>query len=337
MKSHVNIPIFIPHLGCPHTCVFCNQKKISGHEKADLSSVGREIEEALSTVKPFQEAQIAFFGGSFTGIDRNDMIYLLETAKKYIDAGRVSSVRLSTRPDYIDGEILDILKRYGVHSIELGLQSMRDHVLKACERGHDVSCAEHACIMIKERGFELIGQMMTGLPASSYEDDVYTAKRISEMCDGARIYPTVVFRGTKLCDMAESGGYDMPNEEELIRRTVGALREFVKAGKPVIRVGLQSSDGVLDENNVYSRTYMPAMGEICYSRLFFDMMDELIPRGEKNVRIAVSDKSISMAIGQRGENREKLIIKHKLDTLKITGDASLGKYDIKIKETGEEK
>ncbi|MBR7082951.1 MAG: radical SAM protein [Clostridia bacterium] len=330
MKTHVNIPIFIPHLGCPHNCVFCSQRKISGHEKADFSAVGCEIETALSTVKDGQEAQIAYFGGSFTGIDRGDMIYLLTIAKKFIDAGRVKSIRLSTRPDYIDEEILDILEKYGVRSIELGLQSMNDRVLAICERGHTAECGERACEIIKARGFELIGQMMTGLPGSSFDDDVMTARKIAALCDGARIYPTVVFRGTKLCDMAESGEYEMPTEEELVERTVGALREFYKAGKPVIRLGLQASDGVLDEESVYSDTYSPAMGEICYSRLYRELIEEKIPAGAQDVEIRVAVRALSKAIGQRGENKKYLIEKYGLRRVRFIGDTTLSDYDVKI-------
>ena len=330
MKTHVNIPIFIPHLGCPHSCVFCNQRKISGHEKADFSAVPGEIETALGTLCDGQTAQIAFFGGSFTGIDRGDMIYLLSVAKKYVDAGRVESVRLSTRPDYIDKEILDILEKYGVRSIELGLQSMNDKVLALCERGHTAECGERACKMIKSRGFELIGQMMTGLPGSTPDDDVMTAKKIAALCDGARIYPTVVFRGTKLCDMAESGEYKIPTMDELIGRTVGALREFYRAGVPVIRLGLQASDGVLDENNVYSDTYRPAMGEICYSRLCREIIEEKFPAGARDVTVLVAPRNLSMAIGQRGENRKYLKDKFGLRRLTIKGDGALSDFDVKI-------
>ena len=258
------------------------------------------------------------------------MIYLLTIAKKFIDAGRVKSIRLSTRPDYIDEEILDILEKYGVRSIELGLQSMNDRVLAICERGHTAECGERACEIIKARGFELIGQMMTGLPGSSFDDDVMTARKIAALCDGARIYPTVVFRGTKLCDMAESGEYEMPTEEELVERTVGALREFYKAGKPVIRLGLQASDGVLDEESVYSDTYSPAMGEICYSRLYRELIEEKIPAGAQDVEIRVAVRALSKAIGQRGENKKYLIEKYGLRRVRFIGDTTLSDYDVKI-------
>ena len=177
---HINIPIFVPHLGCPHTCVFCNQRSISGHLDFDPVTVRDEIENALSTLGE-RDAEIAFFGGSFTGIDRSLMLYLLGVAKEYIDSGKVSGIRLSTRPDYIDREILDILRDHGVTAVELGLQSMSDRVLSSCSRGHDSSTAERACALVCEYGFELVGQMMIGLPQSSAEDEIYTAEKLCEM------------------------------------------------------------------------------------------------------------------------------------------------------------
>lgn len=331
MKRHVNIPIFIPHLGCPNMCVFCNQKKISGHTGLDISSVRGDIEAALSTVSPEQSAQIAYFGGSFTGIPRGEMTELLSIAKEFIDDGRVDSIRLSTRPDYIDDEILDILEKYGVRTIELGLQSMRDEVLEMSRRGHTAAAAEAACRAIKARGFELIGQMMTGLPGSSLEDETYTAKKICEMgCDGARIYPTVVFYETELCEMAKRGEYALPTTEELIERSAAALYEFAVRGIPVIRIGLQSGEALLSGDDTYSHTYLPAMGEVCYSRLYRMLIEKKLPIGKCDITVSVNDRCISKAIGQRGENREYIMKKYGLSSLKIKGDGSLSEYEIKI-------
>ena len=161
-KKHVNIPIFIPHLGCPNDCVFCNQRTISGHGDFHIESVKDEIDEALSTISADTEREIAFFGGSFTGIDRELMIELLDLAESYIKKGAVSQIRLSTRPDYISKEILDILSLYSVKTIELGLQSLNDNVLLASKRGHDSKIAKEACRLIKERGFSLMSIMDTG-------------------------------------------------------------------------------------------------------------------------------------------------------------------------------
>ena len=231
MKKHANIPIFIPHLGCPNNCVFCNQRSISGRQSFDPADVVRQIEEALSTIDDGCECEIAFFGGSFTGIDRELMIYLLDTAQGYIDAGRVGAIRLSTRPDYIDRERLDILSGYGVKTIELGLQSICDRVLDVTKRGHTSKDAEEACRLIKEYGFELIGQMMIGLPSSTLEDEIYTAQKICDMgADGARVYPTVVFYNTELCEMAERGDYIPLDEDDAVMRTKEVLSVFDRRG-----------------------------------------------------------------------------------------------------------
>jgi histone acetyltransferase (RNA polymerase elongator complex component) len=160
MKKHKNIPIFIPHLGCPNQCVFCNQRTISGHFGFDITTLRSTIDEALSTISADTETEIAFFGGSFTGIDRELMINLLSIANEYIDRGKVNSIRCSTRPDYINDEILDILKKYRVKTIELGLQGISEGVLSITKRGHSFLDEEKACTMIVERGFNLIGQMM---------------------------------------------------------------------------------------------------------------------------------------------------------------------------------
>ena len=205
---HINIPVFIPHLGCPNMCVFCNQRTISGTQEFHRESVKTIIDNALSTIPDGTDTEIAFFGGSFTGIDRDLMIYLLDTAEEYVRAGRVGGIRLSTRPDYISDEILDILGRYAVHDIELGIQSMDDRVLAACRRGHTAAQSEYACRAVKSRGFRLVGQMMTGLPGADAQSELQTARAICRLgADGARIYPTVVFRGTELCDMAQSEGH----------------------------------------------------------------------------------------------------------------------------------
>ena len=241
-KRHVNIPIFIPHLGCPNDCVFCNQRTISGHGDFNIDTVKDEIEEALSTISADTEREIAFFGGSFTGIDRKLMIKLLDLAQEYVDKGEVSEIRLSTRPDYINEEILDILSKYSVKTIELGLQSLNDKVLLASKRGHNTEVALSACKHIKERGFSLIGQMMIGLPSATCEDEVKTAELICDVgADGARVYPTVVFAQTELAYMTERGDYKPLELDDAVERTKNVLSVFDKRKIPCIRVGLCAS------------------------------------------------------------------------------------------------
>jgi histone acetyltransferase (RNA polymerase elongator complex component) len=320
MKQHRNIPIFVPHLGCPNTCVFCNQRKISGCQKADFSAVEREIEEALATIKNGKGVQIAFFGGSFTGIDREDMLYLLGIAKKYIDEGRVESVRLSTRPDYISEEILDILAQYGVKSIELGIQSMDDGVLKKSGRGHTAAQTERACEMITARGFELVGQMMTGLPGSDLEKDKYTAKRICEMgASGARIYPTVVFRGTELENMMARGEYESREMEKVIAEGAELIPIFARHGVKIIRIGLQSSELLTGGEETVS-PYHEATGELIWARVYRNMAETLLDRHEtagKLAVITVPKGATSKMIGQNKENSIYLKEKYSLAGIKV--------------------
>ena len=196
MKKHINVPVFIPHLGCPNDCVFCNQRTISGHGDYDFAAVKGELDRAFATADARIPTQIAYFGGSFTGIGRPEMTRLLTLANEYIDADKCESIRISTRPDYIDEEILKLLKQYRVRTIELGIQSMDDGVLAASLRGHMAADTRRACRLIRQYGFELVGQMMLGLPGADETSETETARAICDMgAVGARIYPTVVFRG----------------------------------------------------------------------------------------------------------------------------------------------
>ena len=336
-KQHRNIPIFVPHMGCPNTCVFCNQRKISGCQSADFSSVEAEIDEALATVPEGVDVQIAFFGGSFTGIDRGDMLYLFKTAKKYIDEGRVDSIRLSTRPDYINREILDILKSHGVRSIELGIQSMDDGVLLKSGRGHTAAQTEKACALICEYGFELVGQMMTGLPGSDLQKDIYTAKRICEMgAQGARIYPTVVFRGTELENMMLSGEYVCREMESVISEGAEVLRVFAGNGVKVIRVGLQSTE-LLTEGSEISSPYHEATGELIWSRFYRNMAEKALEGMDtdgKRAVISVPKGSVSKMIGQKKANEKYLREKFSLCEIKVIEN---GQFKDEIKLTLEER
>ena len=333
---HINIPIFIPHMGCPNMCVFCNQRSISGRVSFDISRVKYEIEEALSTAKNDDEIEIAFFGGSFTGIDRELMISLLSLAQSYIDKGRASSIRLSTRPDYINDEILDILSSYSVKTIELGLQSMDDEVLKKSKRGHTSACAENACKMIKKRGFSLIGQMMIGLPSSNVDKEIYTAKRICEMgADGARIYPTVVFYQTELCDMMQSGVYSPLSNDEAVERTKEALKIFVANKVPCIRVGLQSGENLSDASLVAGGANHSAIGELSMSALYLDKICEYI---DGNAPAEIPEKiviycpkgEISKIVGQKRRNMQKIYEKYGIKNVKVLEKSELLSYNIII-------
>ncbi|MBQ2249438.1 MAG: radical SAM protein [Clostridia bacterium] len=304
--QHCNIPIFIPHMGCPNQCVFCNQRSISGRKSFDVRTVREEIERALQTIPAEAEAEIAFFGGSFTGIDRDLMISLLRTAQDFVDAGRVSSIRLSTRPDYLSEEILGLLSRYSVRHIELGLQSMSDRVLAACRRGHTAKQARWACRAVKAAGFSLVGQMMIGLPESTPEEEEATAREICALgADAARIYPTVVFYDTPLCALAQAGDYTPLSCEEAAKRSARALRILCERGVPCIRIGLCASEELVSPETVYAGPNHPALGELVWNAYYFDEVRTLLAREKllgRRVILSVPEKAYSKVIGQHRAN-----------------------------------
>ncbi len=318
-KKHINIPIFIPHLGCPNDCAFCNQRSISGRTHFDISDVRRQIEDALSTAGE-RESEIAFFGGSFTGIDRDLMVSLLEIAEEYVRAGRVGSIRLSTRPDYISEEILDILGRYSVKTIELGIQSASDKVLTASKRGHTLLDTVNACKLIKERGFELVGQMMIGLPMSDGNSEIETAKLICELgASEARIYPIVILKNTHLTKMVDDGEYIPLTESELVGRSASVLEVFRENGVKVLRIGLHSGTELNSGEEIACGYYHPAMGELVEGELYYRELEKRLAALDfpKKVTVTVPRGELSKAIGQNGRNRARLLEKFGLVTLKF--------------------
>ncbi len=340
MKRHVNIPIFIPHLGCPNQCVFCNQRHISGVSHFDPDSVIPQIESALSTIDNDAEVEIAFFGGSFTGIDRSLMLRLLEIAAHYIGSGRISGIRCSTRPDYIDAEILGMLASHGVKVIELGLQSTDQRVLSASKRGHTFEDEQKACRMIVEAGFELVGQMMIGLPASTPESELATAEFIVNVgAKGARIYPTVVFKDTELCDMALCGLYTPISVDEAVDRSVGPLKLFLDSGVEIIRIGLCSSENLSNEDTYFAGPNHPALGEMIISRLYYQNICNKARQSDviagRRLRVYVAPGALSKAIGQKKENKIRLIKEFGLADIRFIEDSDLIGYELKLEFEGE--
>ena len=334
MKKHANIPIFIPHYGCPNACVFCNQVRITGKPSFTEESVRAEIESALNTLgENVTDVEIAFFGGSFTAIPRNEMLTLLGISDEYLKSGKISSVRLSTRPDAIDEEILDILSAHGVGTIELGIQSTSQNVLSVCKRGHTAEDSRKACELIKKYGFKLIGQMMTGLPRSTPEDELNTARDIIRFgADGARIYPTVVLNGTELSRMEGAGEYTALTVEEATERCANVLDLFASLGVQVIRIGLCANE--ILENEASHDSYHAAIGELVRARVFRKRMETLLNSTEnvigKTVTFSVPRGKISQALGQKRANADYLKKVFDLNSVKIAEDGSLCEFDITV-------
>ncbi len=341
MKKHVNIPIFIPHLGCPNQCVFCNQRTISGVEKFNIIDVKEQIDIALSTVDNEQEAEIAFFGGSFTGIDRDLMENLLSLAYGYVIDGRVSSIRCSTRPDYVNEEILEILKRYSVKTIELGLQSSDDNVLYSVKRGHTYADELRACRLIKEYGFELVGQMMIGLPGATPQNEIATAEFIVKCgADGARIYPTIVFKETELYQMSLDGVYTPLDIDSAVQRSANVLKVFISSGIDVIRIGLCSSENLSDDSKYYAGPNHPAIGELIASEVYLDLIVQGIEKNKARkhnvLRVYVSKGELSKAIGQKKRNKNMIIQNYGYLDVIYEEDSTLQKYEVKTEEREKE-
>ena len=328
MMKHVNVSLFVPHLGCPNSCIFCNQKTISGKcEPLKNEDIVRACDIAKNGDYDIADSEIAFFGGSFTAIEREKMISFLETARPYVGTS-FSGIRISTRPDCIDEEVLGILKKYGVTAIELGAQSMSQEVLSANERGHSPEDTERACRLIREYGFSLGLQMMTGLYGSDDETDIYTARKFIELKpDTVRIYPTTVLRETKLEALYNEGKYAPPTLEDSIKLCSRLLLMFRENNVRVIRLGLHSGGNV--EDGFVAGAYHPAFRELVEGEIYKDLTDEkLSPLPDGDYTLAVHPRELSKALGQKRCNVE--FFRKKGKNIKFTGDETLSQYDVII-------
>ena len=314
------IPVFVPHLGCPNDCVFCNQRRISGSTvPAAARDVDKAIEDAAALPRTEAKRQLAFYGGSFTAIPIHEQTALLAAAKTHLDRGDIDSIRLSTRPDAIDGAVLNRLAEYGVETVELGAQSMCEEVLRLAGRGHTAQDVENASRMIKAAGFRLILQMMTGLPGDSIECSVDTARRIIALePDGVRIYPTVIVRDTALYDLWQAGRYKEHTVEDAVEYCARLVPLFEAAGIPVIRLGLNPTEE-LSSGAAAGGAYHPALGELVKSRIMLQKAQALLAGVEpgSTVVLGAAAPKLSQMIGQHRENIAALCAQFGLAGLKV--------------------
>lgn len=297
-------PVFVPHMGCPHRCVFCDQNRISGEAcPADAGTVRR----ALAAVEgPASETELAFYGGSFTAVPESQQRELLEAAADHVAAG--GSIRISTRPDAVDAEKLAFLKSFGVRTVELGCQSMDDEVLRASGRGHTAQDTVKAAAAVRGAGLGLILQMMTGLPGDTEARSLATARALADLePDGVRIYPTVILRGTPLYRMWKSGAYREHTVDEAARWCAGVLPVFEERGITVIRLGLNPSEE-LSGGQAAGGAYHPAFGQVVASLRFLEEMRRRLDGGPRTGRadILVHPANLSAAAGHGGVNRKAL-------------------------------
>lgn len=303
---HCNIPIFIPQLACPHACIFCNQRHISGQQKApSIDEVKQTIETYLSTLNQNNEVELAFFGGSFTGIDINLQNIYLKSVQPYIEQGKIQSIRLSTRPDYINTEILDNLKKYNVKDIELGAQSLDDEVLMFSERGHSVEDVYKASELIKSYGFNLGLQMMIGLPLDTKQKSINTAKTIvSLQAKTTRIYPTLVIEHTKLAKLYNEGKYKPLTITEAIDWTKDIYKIFLASNIKVLRVGLHPSKDIVSGEGFLAGPFHISFFELVLTELWRERLLSSI--NDTTKEIFVNPKDVNHIVGYNSKNRELL-------------------------------
>lgn len=314
MKHMAIIPIFIPHRGCPNDCVFCNQRAITARQEPVLpSDVRRRVEEYLPTLagRGLSCVEIAFFGGSFTGLPIEEQRAYLAVAREYKESGRIQRIRLSTRPDYIDDTILTNLKEYGVDTIELGVQSFDERVLRLSNRGHSAAAVYESAGRIRDHGFELGIQLMIGLPGDTVETAVRSAEEAVRLRPAAaRLYPTVILKDTALYRDYQAGRFIPFTQEQMLSAAKEMYKTLSAAGVKIIRVGLKSTDLICDggEGAAVSGTYHPAFRQLVCGQIAREELEEQLRallRTERRARVLFqsSGTSFSYMIGQSGANR----------------------------------
>jgi radical SAM superfamily enzyme len=328
-QKHVNIPIFISHEGCPNDCVFCNQRKITAKANAmTLPEVSEQIQTYYSTLDDKTYIEIAFFGGSFTGIDTGLQENYLKLAYEYKKAGKIQAIRLSTRPDYITRDILDRLKHYEVDTIELGVQSLEEEVLKASNRGHLVSDVYEAVRLIRAYGFRLGIQLMVGLPEDTKERAILSSKLTALLKpEFVRIYPTLVIKETELLELYKQGKYQPLSLETAVDWTKGMYQVFLTSQIPVIRMGLQPTDLIAEGKEVLYGPFHPAFRQLVESSYFLDyvrrMLSEhrVITDEPAVIKILCNPKDLSQVIGHKRRNLIEL--KSDYPNIMIVADHSI--------------
>lgn len=344
MKRQYIIPIFVPHLGCPNDCVFCNQKSISGEQRMiTKEDVKKTIDFYLDNIRDKEsKKEVAFFGGSFTGIEIEKQEEFLQTAYEYIKQGKIDSIRISTRPDYIDKKILKMLKKYKVETIELGVQSANDYILKQSQRGHTFEDVKKASKLIRWYGFKLGHQMMVGLPESTRLDEINTARELIKLKPKmVRIYPVLVIKNTKLEKDYMNEKYKPLTVVQAVEICKELVVMFKKKGIEIIRIGLQNTDTITDPkqsgSEVVAGPYHPAFRQLVESGLWYDTIVTKIKQLNvkvKKVEITVNPQDANNVIGHKRENIEKLKDMYSLDLI-VKQDENIkpGKSELNVLET----
>jgi len=331
---HFNIPVFVPEIACPFRCVFCNQRNISAQNHIpDSIEIKETIDSSLSTFPTFpKRIEVAFFGGSFSGMSQNDQNKYLDIVQPYINSGQVDGIRISTRPDYINHAILDNLKEKGVVAIELGAQSLDNEVLAATGRGHTVEDVIQASKMIFAAGFELGLQMMTGLPGDTPEKSIQTARMIVELkAHTTRIYPCLVIRDTKLEELYRSGLYMPQGLDDAVALAARLYVVFNKAGVKILRMGLHPSESLISGESLVLGPFHPAFGQMILTKVWGERINTFLSNNNlngKQLTITVHPDKLNSAIGYKAEN--KIRLKTMFSDVKFYADINLDANEFRI-------
>ena len=332
------IPVFIPHQGCPHACIFCNQHRISG-QGVDTPVTPAEVRETISLWlgrrrdRTADEVQVAFYGGSFTGLPRPRQQELLRAVAPFLDSGQVRSIRLSTRPDYIDNERVAFLRAHGVAIVELGVQSLDDRVLAASGRGHQAAHTCRAVEFLRQGGMEIGMQLMLGLPAQSSRSLMRSVKQTAELKpDFVRIYPVLVLRDSKLHALYEKKQYRPLSLNNAVVKAAWMKKYLTARGIRVVRMGLQPGREL--EKSLVAGPYHPAFGEMVGARIMLQQTRKLLRGAGKNRRriLSISDRDASLFRGVHSRNIDRLRELGLADRFALVTDRAQPRFTLRIME-----
>jgi len=337
MRKPFVIPIFIPHSGCPHRCVFCNQTAITGVQDSLPTS-----EDIRSTIRRFLDykkknrthTEVSFFGGNFLGLPPAMIKQFLEETAKFVDLGKIDGIRFSTRPDTIDKDRLDLISHYPVTTIEIGVQSMDDRVLTRARRGHTSADTIHAVTLLNQKKYNIGLQMMTGLPQDSISGSLHTAREIARLApDFVRIYPTLVIAGSALAGLYKKGEYTPMTLYDCVTQLKQLYLLFYKNNIKVIRMGLQASEELDDTSTVLAGPYHPALGHMVYSEIMLDQakkkLNEL-PENVDRVMITVHPKNFSRMQGLNKQNIDVIKQNYDICDLNVKTDSNLSDFEVRV-------
>lgn len=336
-RNPLIIPIFIPNQGCPHRCIFCRQETIASPGAIGVREVRNVLEQAVRSPRfdPLRNPEVAFYGGTFTGLPEHRMAELLDAVRPYIDCGAIRSIRVSTRPDSIHEEHLGFLRRSGVSTVEIGAQSMDDRVLDLSKRGHSAEDTIRSVRLLKKHGFRVGMQLMPGLPGDSGAQFLRTIDRVLDLRpDMARLYPALVIRGTELERHYLAGRYrPLPLDDALAQCEEGCMR-LEGSGIPVIRIGILNSPSLAEKGEIIAGPWHASFGYLVRCRIYWRRIESFLPAyGEaKRIRLLVPRRELPLIRGYRNAGMRMIEDRTGAEVTEIRPDDSLLMGEIRVEK-----